>query len=517
MDVDSNKNIFTWIASGRLGPNQTFYIPSKKAVEFLCAKVLNCKESDLKRVFKFDKPESFGFRVPPNEILRKSLRQIWCTSGSDIYKLFTIGSDHVKTKDGKQIKFVGTPVEMSAVGTDYYEGSYKIQYISGMILTGSMVSLLKNILKEHSGYGLRNENSFYRFFDNERNIFRKYEWEVGLPDKSYIPELLKELEVESIRDVPVEVMKILVLGEDVLRKHRMHDDEYQILFVSGTFEFGVVDILANSDSGQYNHFLFLNRYPPELVRKARNMIANLRGTAPVEKLYQNALEKIAQGGIKGRDLIALCGSSKEINKLCNSDDQAIFKRKLLEEFGEAFRWSEKVILRTGFQTPRELYRQMYKMHYCIVANSEDAVFDWARFPNSSSRFSEEEFIRAAAKNIQTEPNPWYLVTNEPPLHLASKTIPEGGFEVPEEIFYFEGLDDESREFSFLFDLENDRYYGLVRIEAEATEKELKDFYSAVKQVFDGPENFSGSMRELTFFEAVFGGKKYNFRVCNGTI
>jgi len=60
---------------------------------------------------------------------------------------------------------------------------------------------------------------------------------------------------------------------------------------------------------------------------------------------------VLTGNLAGKDLIAVCGVNRDISRKCDADDQLIFRRLLLKEFG----------LKKYDRSPRELYRKMYEL------------------------------------------------------------------------------------------------------------------------------------------------------------
>jgi hypothetical protein len=79
---------------------------------------------------------------------------------------------------------------------------------------------------------------------------------------------------------------------------------------------------------------------------------------------KDVFSRITSGTLYGKDLIRLCNTDREMNRKCNADDYAIFRRALFTEFG--FEWETTNGLGLyGFQNPRELYKQMHTGFFYI--------------------------------------------------------------------------------------------------------------------------------------------------------
>lgn len=93
-------------------------------------------------------------------------------------------------------------------------------------------------------------------------------------------------------------------------------------------------------------------------RKLLINIAEDNEESYLARITADPLQTITEGRLKGKNLIALCISNSRLNSLCNKNNQRIFVKALLDEFNLI--WEPSLF---GYETPRELYRQMHTEFY----------------------------------------------------------------------------------------------------------------------------------------------------------
>lgn len=318
--VDSQKELFE--------PEDVVYIPNEKAVEFILKKS-GVKPSDFNRKLDVQPSNSFFRSSEKPELkiylsIQRAFMGLWKKKEWAAYDEETSTVEIFIYKSYKSYKVTGSTKRKGIL----------VRFINGWVGTPSLGKFLVRFLK---GDGGNSENPFNVFVG--KNRYRTY-----LPDITYLPELYKQLGVEKFEDIPISGP---IEWENFSPKH-IDDGNVEVHFYTTSEH---IDVLWREKD---ERIIYLNGLPKALIDKLKALIIQKKRIIPPTEWEKDPFQAIVEGNLVGKDLIALCNTSKAINAKCNANDQELFKIALRKEFG--MNWSENT---HDFPTPRELYKQMH--------------------------------------------------------------------------------------------------------------------------------------------------------------
>lgn len=325
MESDSEGNPFyDWVKislneEGKLFNGKNVgYIPNQKAVKAVLSKS-GVTLKDFKTAEKFKSQYS---------AVRKEFLKLWSTPIPEAY-------------DGTSVEFFSGNYKITSKKK---LGNVEVRFIAAWISTPSLGKYLLRILR---GNGENDDNPFNELaVRQDSSVLTR-----SLPDITYLPELYKILGVENFED-----MRISGTGDwvKVWKDIIVHTTEslltrsFQLAGVEGREH---ISVLWGEDDFKFTYF---ERLPKVVLDRLKLVVAQNRATVPPTQWKKDPFQAITSGNLRGRDLISLCNTSREVNSICNANDQQLFKNHLLTEFG--LDWSRN---RHGFNSARELYKQMH--------------------------------------------------------------------------------------------------------------------------------------------------------------
>jgi hypothetical protein len=176
-----------------------------------------------------------------------------------------------------------------------------------------------------------------------------------VPDDNVLKGIYKKFETdrEAFERIPSELAKAFVRFWD---KDNLKANGIKI-------QGKKIDGVAFSEERtRYHTYQYIKGFlsTPELSRQLKEFLTTKYDFSTE---YKDVLQQIARGHLKGKDLIAFCLSSKNVNTFCNRNEQALFKNSILQEFG--LNWAE----RNYGMTPRDLYVRLHKGFYKVFGTS----------------------------------------------------------------------------------------------------------------------------------------------------
>lgn len=264
---------------------------------------------------------------------------------TDFWKKSTLEAEGIKlpTKLGRRVR----------VGPN---GGF-IQYVREWI---SLPHLDKWFHREILGISGNENNPFSAFARKDATTF--------LPDNDYLPELYARLGVGSFEETGLLITDYESAWEGVRRSvvvlRRVEIGKELI---------GYSWLTSVHDWGEDGDVYYLDRLPEIVLNRLELRVKNLHGIqegrASLSGVPRDILQAIATPGVRGRDLIGLCSTSRRISDFCNQNNQLLFRQRLLTEFNLDWTADQR-----GFPTPRALYAQLYKKHY-VVTRGEYGGYD----------------------------------------------------------------------------------------------------------------------------------------------
>lgn len=325
---------------GRIeGAKRILYLPNKKTADFIL------KKSNIKL-------SGFEFAVdnPAYPSVAGAFIDLWTFTDE--------GTDE------KTIELNGKIYKITSSET--YD-DVTVKYINGWIGTPALGLYLSRILREDD--------------ENVENPFNEFQiHETFIPDITYLSELYRKLGVKNFEEMRISgTGDWNIVWKDV--KYRMsdfHPVEIEFYTKEGTEE--TIPVLwENSDMRTF----YLQRLPTFVLEKLELIVAQNREVVPPSEWSRDSIQAIAHQNLYGKDLISLCNTSKQVNAKCNSNDQQLFKVRLMTEFG--IDWN---LEKHGFRTPRELYVQMHTFYEYVIVSpagevSHFAVADGQKVPKGN--------------------------------------------------------------------------------------------------------------------------------------
>lgn len=263
-----------------------------------------------------------------------------------------------------------------------------IQYIEGFLTTPQLSLLLKrNIILEEAKilydiqigspkvYG--DIGNFVKPVANKHNPFRTPNQPKNqiLPDITVLVQLDHELGIKSHQEFLEKTRFSNRNLVDFFSDFKL-DRSGSVASWSDNFHLRIegdpnlIDILEEEDytiKGYRYITYYVSRLPIFMITKLRQIIANnsnARGDLGI--VTADPLHLITEGKLKGKDLISLCVSNAQLNKLCNANNQKIFVKALHNEFN--LTWEPNLY---EYETPRELYKQMHTEFYLYRNRQND--------------------------------------------------------------------------------------------------------------------------------------------------
>lgn len=230
---------------------------------------------------------------------------------------------------------------------------------------------------------------------------------VVVPDASIIQSLYDRLGVSSFEELfPSQAdFDYVFAGEPRVEYNSI--DKYYRLKLAGESPIGIVDDATPA--------IFVDRLPNAYMRRMEQLIANRSGArGDIAAIPKDVLQLITTGYLKGKDLIGLCASNPEVNKICNKDDQALFKRALKSEFGITFQSGL-----FDYQTARELYMAGHKEAYLVTYEAGQPDFNvYARRVKDPVLPKENQRYIIPSTSVYDPNGNWYVVTFRGDLSLG---------------------------------------------------------------------------------------------------
>jgi len=280
----------------------------------------------------------------------------------------------------------GIPFSYKGKKEIFKNKSLDIQYIEGFLTTPQLSLLLKrNIVLEEAKilYDIQKGNpsvygdigGFVKPVANKYNPFRTPNQTKNqiLPDQTALIQLEHELDIKSFQDF---LDKTKFSRRNLVDFFSYYKMDGNIASWSNNFYLRIegdpnpIDILEKEeyDSGGYRYYTYyVSRLPTFMITKLRQLIfnnSNARGDLGM--VTADPLHLIAEGKLKGKDLISLCLGNAKLNKLCNANNQKIFVKALHNEFN--LTWQPDLY---EYKTPRELYKQMHTEFYLYRNRQND--------------------------------------------------------------------------------------------------------------------------------------------------
>lgn len=293
-----------------------------------------------------------GFYIPDIGIFPKLSK--WLGLGStDLYNLIStdIANAFSYLWDSRHFNELGVRVDNNKfviapdgtkirINTHFDLGDLTQIFVEGMLSLPHLTEFIRNI-KNHA-----NVNNPL-FISATRNNINKV---TILPDLDLIHSLLEKFKVRNLLE--------LTLSDF----NNVFNESYTIdillrLIVEDEDPIGITDKIGQC--------YFIDRLPHKTMNKLEQLIVNKSNAkGDIGEISRDVLQLITAGHLKGKDLISLCVSNPKINKICNANDQALFKRALKREFNIEF----KVGL-FDHTSARKMYFQAHK--FCWVLNYQE--------------------------------------------------------------------------------------------------------------------------------------------------
>lgn len=245
---------------------------------------------------------------------------------------------------------------------------FNIQYIEGFLTTPELTLILQ---REIIATKFRIQGNFNSPLANAHNPLRLYSLRMKkqvLPDISILDQFYKQLGINSFAEF-IEQTRFSKQNLEEFFSMTMKISKSWYEDYSLSLDDIGVSILETEKLGGHNSYniYYISRIPEFMINKLKQiMINNSNSRGDLGYITADPLQLLTEGKLKGRNLIALCGSNAQINRLCNVNNQRIFVKALFDEFNIV--WKPNLF---EYDTPRELYKQMHTEFYIKMKHANE--------------------------------------------------------------------------------------------------------------------------------------------------
>lgn len=252
------------------------------------------------------------------------------------------------TVDKTSVKVVG-----SAEIKDRY-----VYFIKGWVCTPELTTLLLRTVRKKSG---NEENPFNVLRKKSKPDYKCF------PDMVYIPQLLKEVGMESFEELNlIQTGDWPALWENV--RFSGFSQRGTIADFSFEGEKESLHVLWR-DNSSLPHIFYVSKLPKIVVERLKAVVVHNKGKMP-SKSWTKDTFKTMTDNLRGKDLISLCFSNKDFGEFCWANKQALFKTRLMQEFGIDYKKNEH-----DHGSPYALYRQLHIYYMYVRLESKATNID----------------------------------------------------------------------------------------------------------------------------------------------
>lgn len=331
MDVEANNFFAKWVRR-TITTDKVYYIPNQNVVKDVFKRSGIRTTAVTEQLFE------------PYQEVKKGFLSLWSDS--------SISYDPVtKTAEHKGFKFKVTHEEFAP------KSDSVLRFINGWIGDPNLGTYLVRLLKND---GQNKENPFNLLRDRlSKEVVRQQKGDPTrragyprfFPDVNYLPKLYELLGVKSFEEIGIlGTGDYANLWKGIVLRHNL-DYPTMKIFQQGEEMLGYAYVLWKDMTTDYE---YLSSFPEEILERLHLIVAQNRKTVGSERWTKDPFQKIVSK-LKGKDLVSLCLTDQKFGKLCDADQQIIFRQKLMEEFGLDYFENDH-----GYESPFSLYIQMYK-------------------------------------------------------------------------------------------------------------------------------------------------------------
>ena len=414
--------------------------------------------------------------------MKNAFLAFWSESQMEEHGLKIVTSKPTRNKeyieivepDGNVIRLAaGKPVSNSG-------GWLKLRSVDGWLSKPHLNIMLERGLRIFNSKGTPNTVPMNPFGILTKLRGRRYISRFVLPDATILPQLYADLGVKSFEDFEFSQGELESLYELCIADNNEVEESdtgpesnfFDVLWESELPDGSICSALEIVQDWDGVFVVFVDTVLPHF-RKRLAVIAETHRNAQGMNVSKDVFSRITSGTLY-EDLIRLCNTDREMNRKCNADDYAIFRRALFTEFGFKWETTNEPLSPTkrtpglyGFQNPRELYKQMHTGFF-YIHYVEDELYP--SYIKDNWTLYEPGEGEADPRNLFIVPGP-----SDPPLPKP-RPNPANTSDFGQLIIMINDSDPHS--YSFVFDPETGDLFGageLMDVLAEKSRSTPQDF------------------------------------------